>query len=69
MDKKWEHITNDELEKLMTDTVRKINDDGHRRKFIEFLREYGIIEKSKIDEIASEFGLEYHKEDNSYWWI
>lgn len=49
--------------------VSKIDDEGHRRKYLEFIRDYQIIPRTKVDEIALSYGLKYHKESNSYWWI
>jgi len=49
--------------------VGKIEDDGHRRKYLEYLRDYHVIPRTKVDEIAMMYGLKYHKESNLYWWF
>lgn len=69
MDRNNNEITRLEWETLLCDIIRKIEDNGHRRKYLDFLREYKAMDKTKIDEIAMSYGLEYHKESNSYWWV
>ena len=62
-------VNEKEFVKIIIDIIERIEDKGNVRKFLEFIRDYQIINRKTVDEIALRYGLKYHKECNSYWWV
>lgn len=62
-------INDKKLEKSIIDIVDRIDDKGDRRKILDFIREYQVNNQKTVDKIALKYGLEYHAESNSYWWV
>jgi len=58
-----------EIVKFIIEIIERSEDKGNMRKFLEFIRDYQIINRKTVDEIAFRYGLKYHKECNSYWWV
>ena len=62
-------VNEKEFVKIIIDIIERIEDKGNVRKFLEFIRDYQIVNRKIVDEIALSYGLKYHKECNSYWWV